>query len=252
MREQQCKARDVVYHEGDPGDAVFVIQDGRVEVVRAAGGSELRLAVLGKGEIFGEMGVINDQPRSTTVRAVETTSLVAIPGAEFLKIFSKDNPLALRILRLLCGRILRADEQLIAQKLYCDAVRLADVDNMRLMPASSAVASQIGSDGMVIDRLPFIIGRRIEDAEGPSDDINGLKINFADALHMSPLHFIIETDGDRLQLRDLHSNLGTVVNGHRIARFEQFDTADLHLGTDEIQAGDAESPYRFRLILEAA
>ena len=33
MREQQCKARDVVYHEGDPGDAVFVIQDGRVEVL---------------------------------------------------------------------------------------------------------------------------------------------------------------------------------------------------------------------------
>ena len=126
MLERQFEARDVIYHEGDPGDAVFVIQDGSVEVMRDVAGSELRLAILDKGEIFGEMGVINEQPRSTTVCAVEKTRLVAISKDDFLKIFSKEKPMALRILRLLCGRILRVDDQLVSQKLYSDATRQTD------------------------------------------------------------------------------------------------------------------------------
>jgi CRP/FNR family transcriptional regulator, cyclic AMP receptor protein len=252
MLERRFEARDVIYHEGDPGDAVFVIQDGSVEVLRDIAGSELRLAILDKGEIFGEMGVINEQPRSTTVRAVAKTSLVAIPKDDFLKIFSKEKPMALRILRLLCGRILRADNQLVSQKLYSDAPRQADVAHMQLLPASSLVESQIGPEGVSVDRLPYNVGRDLDNSRASGADVDGLKIEHADVVHMSSLHFVIEADRGRLRLRDLHSNLGTLVNGRRIARFEQFDTAYLHLGKNEIQAGGTESPYRFRLILEHA
>ena len=141
---------------------------------------------------------------------------------------------------------------MVSQKLYSDAARPADVARIRLLPASPGVESQIGSDGIEIDKLPFNVGRNLRPGHVSDADIAGLKILLPDAVHMSPLHFVIEVDDGRLRLRDLHSNLGTLVNGPRFARFEQQDAADLHLGANEIQAGGTESPYCFRLILERA
>ena len=79
MQETRVETGEVIYRESDPGDSLYVLTEGEVEVVRTVGGGEVRLAVLSKGAIFGEMAVIRDQPHSTTVRVVKDAALIPVP-----------------------------------------------------------------------------------------------------------------------------------------------------------------------------
>ena len=102
--ERQIEAGGLIYREGDPGDAVFVIQEGEVEILRETNGEVVRLAVLSRGAIFCEMGVLRDKPRSTTVRALQETKMIVLSKPDFLDAFGdENNSLALRLLRMLCG-----------------------------------------------------------------------------------------------------------------------------------------------------
>ncbi len=88
-RTRKFGAGDVVFREGDAGDALFVLAQGEVDVVvRAASGEERPLATIGPNEAFGEMSLIDREVRSATVRA--RTECVAIQlGAENFTAFRK-------------------------------------------------------------------------------------------------------------------------------------------------------------------
>ena len=105
MKERRVAAGGVIYREGDPGDAVLVIREGEVEVLRETDGETVRLAVLRRGAIFGETGVLRDKPRSTTVRALGEVKMIALSKADFLAAFGGENSLALPLLRMLCERL---------------------------------------------------------------------------------------------------------------------------------------------------
>jgi NADH dehydrogenase len=72
-----------VFHQDDLGDRLYIIQSGRAEVVRHEGGREIPLAVLGPGEYFGEMALLNQTSRNATVRCAEPLNLLSIPRREF-------------------------------------------------------------------------------------------------------------------------------------------------------------------------
>ena len=69
---------DVVFMEGEAGDAAFLVESGSLEVAVAQEGGSVRLAVIGPGEIVGEMAIIDKQPRTATVTALEDSRLLAI------------------------------------------------------------------------------------------------------------------------------------------------------------------------------
>lgn len=253
MKERTLEAGEIVYREGEPGEAVYIIRSGAVEVLRDLAGQRVRLTVLREGGIFGEMGVIRDRPRSTTARTVGPTELVEVPKAEFLATFDRDNPLAMLILETLCGRLHEASDKLLENRLFSEAARLALVGRMRLLPASREVQNQIGTDGVEISSLPFRVGRHLGPDEAPADGGSAeLLLRAPGSAEISPLQFAIEERDGRLVVRDLDSELGTLVNGRRIAQFEFDSTADLRLGENTIHAGGAESPYGFHLIVEPA
>jgi signal transduction histidine kinase len=72
---------DVLFREGDPGDRAFVVTAGQVEVLRDTDRREVLLAVRGEGEVIGEMALLQEEPRSATVRARTATDLISIPKA---------------------------------------------------------------------------------------------------------------------------------------------------------------------------
>ena len=76
-------AGDEIVREGDHGDRFYFLLDGRVEVAREAGGKSSRLAELEAGDYFGEMALLDDRPRSATVRALTPVEAYSLAAADF-------------------------------------------------------------------------------------------------------------------------------------------------------------------------
>lgn len=74
---------EAIVSEGELGDRFYIVEKGRVEVVRAGGGAPTRLATLGAGEYFGEVALLRDLARTATVRALEPTDVVSIGRGDF-------------------------------------------------------------------------------------------------------------------------------------------------------------------------
>ena len=82
-REKNYPKGSVIVFEDDPGDSLFIVRDGRVKVVLIGeDGREVILGVLGVGEHFGELALIDDQPRSAHVIAMEGTNLLVLRRAQ--------------------------------------------------------------------------------------------------------------------------------------------------------------------------
>lgn len=232
---------------------MFVLEEGKVEILREVGGESVRLAILSQGAIFGEMGVLRDKPRSTTVRSLTDTKFVVLPKVDFLKAFGGKNSLALKLLRMLCGRLLKADEYILEHQ---DTKASNGIEKkfgkIRLLPASRAIEIQIGLDGIEITDFPYYIGRHIKSGRQTSVSETGLLFRSPENMPVAGRHLTIEERDSHLIARDLGSHLGTMVNGVRIADFEESMECALRFGDNEIQLGGIESPYKFRIIVDHA
>ena len=251
-KERQVPAGGVIYREGDPGNAVYVLQEGKVEILRKTGGETQRVAVLRRGAIFGEMGVLRNKPRSTTVRALSETKMIALSKADFLEAFGGENSLALPLLRMLCERLSQAGNHHAARQTSTNGAWLDEVGRMRLLPASPNVEAQIGGEGIEISELPFRIGRHALADDRTSASETELLLRAPGSMQISPEHLIIESRDGRIVLRDLGSQVGTIVNGILAAHFEVSDEVALQFGDNDVQLGGLDSPYRFRLLIEPA
>ena len=103
----QFSAGEVLFEEGEPGDAFYIVFRGAVEILKGKpGGATEKLAVRRAGEAFGEMALLNEAPRSATARAVEDTQVMLVSREDFQQLLGGDS-LALRMMRLL-SKALRA------------------------------------------------------------------------------------------------------------------------------------------------
>lgn len=104
---------EVIVGEGDPATGCFMIVSGRVEVSQgAASGTPRVLTTMGPGEVFGEMAVIDEHPRSATVRALEATECVAIRRADFMEVLRRRPAIAAQLLPVLVRRVRQAEARL--------------------------------------------------------------------------------------------------------------------------------------------
>jgi len=101
---------EVIVREGETATGCFIIASGQVEVLKGADGPQpVVLGTLGGCELFGEMAVIDDHPRSATVRAIEETECVAIQRADFLEVLQSRPQIAVQMLPVLVRRLRQAD-----------------------------------------------------------------------------------------------------------------------------------------------
>ena len=105
-----------ICQEGEQGDAVYFIVQGRVEVIkRLDDESERYLNSAGPGELFGEMAILQEGVRTATVRSVEPTTVLEIGREPFLAVLGRSPSLGIRILVRVTGRLRDADQQSIAE-----------------------------------------------------------------------------------------------------------------------------------------
>ena len=110
MSERRVTAGEPLFREGEVGDGLFIIVEGSVSITRRnAKGGERELAVLTKDEVFGEMNLISDRPRTSGVRGKSDCRLLFFPRSEFQSLLRKGNRgatvLLLYFARVLAGRL---------------------------------------------------------------------------------------------------------------------------------------------------
>ena len=98
---------------GDATDSLYIVLSGRLKVMMSdSEGKEVILAILGPGEFFGEMGLIDDSPRSASVVAMESCELLSVAKRDFKKCLAENFEMAMAVMRGLVRRLREADRKI--------------------------------------------------------------------------------------------------------------------------------------------
>jgi CRP/FNR family transcriptional regulator, cyclic AMP receptor protein len=113
MKPVEVLRGDVLFHEGDPGDRLYVIREGKIKLGRRSNdGRENLLAVLGPGEMFGELSLFDPGPRTATASVVADAVVLELEHAELVARFRENPGIAGQLLQALAQRLRRTNEAL--------------------------------------------------------------------------------------------------------------------------------------------
>jgi len=160
-----------VFREGELGREMFIVQEGQVEIThRAATGEERQLAVMEKGDFFGEMALLEDLPRTGSARALTEVRLVQINGSTFDQML-RDNPeIAVRMMRKLSRRLRETDQQL--RDLMDQTSRgFSDVPSFQPAPVATAPERLVHLQS----GMEFPLSRGSETTIGRRDPVTGIE-----------------------------------------------------------------------------
>lgn len=107
-RHRRFRRHEVIFHAGDPGDALFIVASGSVKLVLPSpDGNEAIIATLRPGDFFGELSVLDGEPRPATAVAVEATELEEVAGDQFLALIHTRPDVRIALLIALAGKLRR-------------------------------------------------------------------------------------------------------------------------------------------------
>jgi len=244
MTGRQFAQGQILFREGDPSDGVLRLLRGTVEVVRELDGDLILLGTVGAGQLVGEMGVVENQPRSATVRAASDVEAEFLSPTEFLDQIVGSPPAARQLIERLSQRLREADERIVKDERQSGPAHENLGDNVRLAAANPWLQRQFDTP-LGLDHLPFIVGRRPVPGEGQPIWQPDLMLDDTAPFRLSRNHFTIEKREGSYHLRDLCSTLGTIVNGEPIGTHFRTDDAPLRAGENEVIAGGVDSPFVF-------
>ncbi len=107
-------AGTVVFREGAPGDRMFIVRTGHVRLSRSHNGRDFLMAVVGPGEVFGELAVVDPGPRTSTATALTAVTATAIARSQLRAMIADDAELAWEMLQRMANRLKAVEAQLAA------------------------------------------------------------------------------------------------------------------------------------------
>jgi CRP/FNR family transcriptional regulator len=117
-----------VFREGDASDTCYVVREGHARAVRTHGdGRTITLATFGPGDFFGELAMFEDERRSATVEAIETTSVIGVLGPDMRRLMNEHPSIAARLVIALGRRLRETNERLSRQSFQTVQSRVAGV-----------------------------------------------------------------------------------------------------------------------------
>lgn len=181
----------VLFNEGEPSDYLFLVRSGRLRVfVASSRGDELVLSVVGPGETLGELSILDEQPRSATVDALENVELIALPGDE-ARALLESNRAALHAVALALAAGMRRLSGTAADLVFLDLPRrlakllLAEARTRddgtiesQLAMSQTGVAARLGATRQTLNRAMSTLAHRgwitVEGSTVRIDDIAAL------------------------------------------------------------------------------
>ena len=148
---RKVPAGQVIFLENTPGQDMFIIQNGSVKITKTIRNIEKTLVVLGRGEFFGEMSILNDKPRSASAICESECDLLVIDRRTFESMVKGNPEIALRIIKKLAGRLQEADHQ---------------IENLMIKDNTGRVVNHIArmvSGSARQEGVPVALGMTVED-----------------------------------------------------------------------------------------
>jgi CRP-like cAMP-binding protein len=117
----QIPANEFFYHQGEQGDCLYVLEKGKVEILKEVGDKTIKLCDIGQGGCFGELALIACTPRSAAARATADCEVIRIPQAALANLYEQDVDqyllLQMNMAREVCRRLQELDEQWVRYQL---------------------------------------------------------------------------------------------------------------------------------------
>jgi CRP/FNR family cyclic AMP-dependent transcriptional regulator len=249
----------VLFREGDPADSVFRLLSGTVDILRELDGDPILLGTVGAGQLIGEMGVVENRPRSATARAASEVEVEILTPSEFLDQIVGSPRAARELIQRLSQRLREADDRIVSderrsgralsRKDAHSQTAGASVNNAYLAAKHPWLQRQFHAP-LALGDLPFIVGRGPVAREGLPLLQPDLKLDDTAPFRLSRNHFMIEKRDGSYYVCDLCSTLGTIVNGEPIGEHFGGDDAPLRAGENEVVAGGVGSPFVFSVFID--
>ena len=145
---------EILFDEGDPGDKLYVIQAGAVELTREGSEGHRLVARLGPGDFFGELGVVLGRPSTTRAVAIEDTRVLELDRGTLEAMCLEEPQIAIRLIRVLVSRLIEAERRLaflgggdqlrLVVRVLLRRARSADRESARMPTSLRKLAEEAG------------------------------------------------------------------------------------------------------------
>jgi CRP/FNR family cyclic AMP-dependent transcriptional regulator len=176
----------VIFRQGDPGNEMFVIEKGRVRLTLGTAGHEKEVAVLGRGEFFGELSLLSGAARTATAQAVEDSTLLAIGRDVFAMMVQDDLDVVFRMMNAQGQRLSRTNQPIQQLMQRLGRVRILTNCLRRLLgtqpPACTIDVAALAADvGLGADEVTATINDAVLQGAGTLHD-HGWRLQGQDQL----------------------------------------------------------------------
>jgi CRP-like cAMP-binding protein len=234
-----------IIHEGTTGSNAYLILSGSVEVYKKVGDEKLVLSRLVKGNIFGEMSLVDDKPRSATIVALEDTEVRILSRERFESMLEQNPRAVIPLLKQVFQRVRYLNQMVTA---FCGQASTGTVElathPLQLRAKTEEAEQAIQGKEIDISKIPFQIGRTSTSSVFGSNDLD---IEDTEPYRVSRCHCLITIVDNEYYMVDTVSSRGTVVDGSKIGGREELKRVLLESGKHRIILGGEESPYVFDL-----
>jgi CRP-like cAMP-binding protein len=251
VQTRQFNPGELIIRENDGGETAYYIESGKVAVFKDNHGQQVHIAYLAPGATFGEMSMVDDLPRSASVRAVEPT-VVSEFGRDDLYLAMRDNPaIFATFLKSIFNRLREANRVIATMQVHpgqaaaTAALRDAGAKDAKfsiegLTPRAIAAIAQ---NPFPIKAFPFKIGRKSNDPFV----YNHLEIEDTDPPQIARHHVSIVFDGMNVGVLDRGTEVGASVDGVRIGGRNGAGPVYFSGKEGLLVLGSDDSPYRYRI-----
>jgi len=253
MRERHYNSGDTIIKEGSLGDSAYILKSGVVEVRKKTEHKHLLLATLEAEEIFGEMSLIEDKPRSASIIAKTAVVVDEITREDFMGLLDDKKSFIIPILRAFFERLRQTNDLVVRlENQIGDSDSAAVSDNtgmVRIIGLTKEANDILKGKELSIKKFPFKIGRNSSHISDAIFVNNDLYIDDVVPYNVSKNHLSINFHNDQFYVLDRGSSLGTIVNGKQIGGRISNYKVNLNSGENTLIIGSEASPYQFKIII---
>ena len=234
-----------IIHEGTIGSNAYLILSGSVEVFKKVGDEKLVLSRLVKGNIFGEMSLVDDKPRSATIVALEDTEVRILSRERFESMLEQNPRAVIPLLKQVFQRVRYLNQMVTA---FCGQASTGTVElatkPLTLTAKTEEAEQAMQGKEMDISKIPFQIGRTSTSSVFGFNDLN---LEDKEPYRVSRCHCLITIVDNEYYVVDTVSSRGTVVDSSKIGGREELKRVLLESGKHRVILGGEESPFVFDL-----